>query len=603
MKSLKWLLECMLQQVGMRCDTDTHRDYLSISRRIDHEGTSFLTISLPAFCQSFERSLERGMVDPEDFQGFRRSRALPALMQGLLGQVFDPISGKLLRDPNVEAIASIRQVSLMFKKVNLPCSSYRTRQAYVKFHECEQDLNGLMAALPPEIFETFGKVADVLWCNTLGSLNLNVQSRELLPRHGPGATAERISGNQKYNHKTWHQRLESSFPFDAYGMSKPCADDGREALEAVSFLEPEAEEPVRVITVPKTLKTPRIIAIEPVCMQYTQQSLAPEIMKLIERGRFSRGHVNFRDQRVNRHLALKASEDGTLATLDLSEASDRVHKDLVYRMLGSLPSLREAVFACRSMRADVNGHVVCLNKFASMGSALCFPIESMLFFTVLATARIVRLNLPVTARNVSYVTRSMYVYGDDLLVPVDEVDSICFALNSFGLKVNEHKSFWTGRFRESCGMDAYAGADVTPVYLRTMPPADRHDASEAISYVAFANQLYQRGWWYAARRVREDAERRLRRQLPYVRETSPCLGWHSVDNRYDVHRWDNDQHRFLVKSFVAVPSYSDDPLEGLGALMKYFLSAGELPVLRAKHLERSVRPGCVRIKIRWAPPV
>ena len=35
-----------------------------------------------------------------------------------------------------------------------------------------------------------------------------------------------------------------------------------------------------------------------------------------------------------------------------------------------------------------------------------------------------------------------------------------------GFKVNSKKSYWTGRFRESCGKHWYAGLDVSPFYIR-----------------------------------------------------------------------------------------------------------------------------------------
>jgi len=601
MKSLMWLLKCMLDNTSIRCGTDTHRDYITMSRRIKHEGLSFLTITLPNYGKDFERSLDRGLVTPADFLGFRRKAALPTLLWGLLARVFDPGTGELLDEPDVEAILCIRQLCLMWKKVNLKCSKDRVQKAYDGFYKCEYELNGLMAALPVEVYSLFGKVADVLWSQTLGPLDRKIQDGEhLIPRHGPGATAEKISGNQKYIQKRWHRRLEASFPFSAYGMSNPYGVDVGDPLAGVEFVEPGMEEPVRVVTVPKTLKTPRIIAIEPVCTQYTQQALAHPIMEMIEQAKHTRGHINFRDQTINQQMARMASKSGRLATLDLSEASDRVHKDLVYRMLQAVPYLRDAVFATRSMRASVQGNVISLCKFASMGSALCFPMESMLFYTVLITARLITLNLPPTPHAINFASREVYVYGDDLIVPCDEVLPICFALNSFGLKVNEHKSFWTGRFRESCGMDAYNGIDVTPVYLRNLPPAGRRNASAVISFVAFANQLYTKGWWTAARRVRDEAEA-LFGPLPHVLESSPCLGWSSFRNEYTYQKLCPDHQKPVVKAMVVKPVYREDVIDGHAALMKYFLNAGEEPVLQKKHLERTVRPRRVRIEVEWAP--
>lgn len=599
-KSLMWLLESVTAEAGTRCSTDTHRDIVKMKRRIKHEGMSFLTITLPTFASEFEKSLEQGAVLSYDFPGWKRRMCLPAFLQGFTKAVFDPKSGVLLDEPSVDAIDCIRQICLMWKKIHLPCSPEREKAAFSRFIECEYELTGLIERIPTEDLLLFSRVSELIWPRVLQDMEKSIYLRTHVPKHGPGATAEKISGNQKFNLRTWHTRLEPSFPFELFGLPTPDTHLDCEVLSQVEFVEPGAEMPVRVITVPKTLKTPRIIAIEPVCMQYAQQALAESIVDLIEDGEATWGRVNFRNQGVNRLLAKSASRDRTLATLDLSEASDRVHKDLVDLMLMRLPLTREAVFACRSTRAEVAGCVIQLEKFASMGSALCFPIEAMVFFTICLMAIWRESSTTLTYRNLCEVAASIYVYGDDLIVPVDKVEAVSALLETFGLKVNIAKSFSKGNFRESCGMDAYNGEQVTPTYLRRMPPTNRHQAAEIVSYVSFANQLYTRGWWTTARRVREKVEG-LIGHLPHVRETAPCLGWNSLRGDYSFQRWDQELHRPLVKSYVIKNQHADDPVTGYPALMKYFLKRGSTP-LSGDHLERSVRPGRVSIKSRWASP-
>jgi hypothetical protein len=148
-------------------------------------------------------------------------------------------------------------------------------------------------------------------------------------------------------------------------------------LEDVTFDTPELEQPVKVVLVPKTLKGPRVIAEEPCCMQYVQQGIRDVLYDLLEnKNRFTSGHINFRDQTVNQSLALASSSDGRLATIDLSDASDRVPYDLALLMFQSNPEVMEAIDSCRSLRAVLpSGQVIGpLRKFASMGSALCFPV-------------------------------------------------------------------------------------------------------------------------------------------------------------------------------------------------------------------------------------
>jgi hypothetical protein len=368
------------------------------------------------------------------------------------------------------------------------------------------------------------------------------------------------------------------------------------------IVEPGAEQPVRVISVPKTLKTPRIIAIEPVCMQYIQQALASTIVKSIEKHPLTAGRINFTDQSINRELALNGSKTRDIGTLDLSEASDRVSLDLVKRMLKSVPELLEPVLACRSTRANVPGHdTIDLRKFASMGSALCFPIEAMVFFTIALTAEILRLGTKCTPSAVRKAASGVYVYGDDIIVPRRQVPTTAFALTVLGLRVNLNKTFWRGSFRESCGMDAYNGVPVTPVYLRRMPPSGRQDVSLLPSFVSFANQLYKAGWWKTARRVRE-AVSDIFGDLPHVREESACLGWNSFLGTYSIHRYDQKLQRFEVKSFALKSQEYPDALTGYGALMKFFLERGPIEPLPLKSYSHSVRRGAVNIKRRWALP-
>jgi len=605
MKSLTWLLECILQDCSIRCGTDTHRDFVTLSRRVEHEGISFLTITLPNFCKDFERSLEQEFVDPTAFVGFHKAGALPRFLGGLLGLVFDREDGTLLDDPPEWVIQAIRQICLVCKKIHLECSHQRTKEAFDGFVQCENDIRRtFQSALPwgtpgkgdphnrQELWERirkdykpvlkglgnrrqysargrssyedpyhlFGVVADVVWSNVLARAQLDVENAEVRPRHGPGATAERITGNQKYVHKRWHSRLEPYFPFTAFGIVSLNALDEESTLADLDIVEPGAEQPVRVISVPKTLSAPRIIAIEPVCMQYTQQALASTIVKSIEKHPLTAGHVNFSDQSINRELALVGSKTQDIGTLDLSEASDRVHLELVKRLLQTVPALRDAVLACRSTSAEVPGYdtPVVLEKFASMGSALCFPIEAMVFYTICLVARLRDPSVPITSRSIYNASRGLYVYGDDLIVPADEVPAVAATLELFGLKVNTRKTFRNGKFRESCGMDAYNGVQVTPVYLRRMPPCDRRDTEALVSFVSFANQLYKNGWWRTARRVREEVAK-LFGNLPHVQETSPCLGWYSFLGTMSVTRYERDLQRPVVKGYVVKPQEPEIP--------------------------------------------
>jgi len=497
------------------------RDVLTLRRRVEHESESFITLTLPKFCKDFERSLAEGRVAPGYFLSFRKEKSgIPSFLRGFLRRVFDK-DGVLLDAPSIDCIRAVRQICLFGKKVQRPCSDARNAGAIERYAQCDAEIVD-----PPDcqVMRYFGVVADIVVSTAFHSSDI---LSDITPTHGPGATRERISGNQKWRFRRWHRRLSRAgithmrFVHGSSMGLLPCQYHERSEDDFPDFVEPEDEEPVRVITVPKTQKSPRIIAVEPVCMQYAQQGLSRWIVARLESCVFTMGHVNFRDQSVNQSLAVSASTDGKLATMDMSEASDRVSLALVQRLLASQPELLTLVESCRSTRAELpDGEVIHLKKFASMGSALCFPMEALVFYSLIIASRIAAAGRFPTRQSVLEFAQSVYVYGDDLIVPVDEAQAICSDLEAFGLKVNVDKTFWTGKFRESCGADAYDGELVTPVYLRRDMPADRTDVSGVLSCVATANQLFQAGFESASTSIRKDVERVVGK-LPAIPHSSP----------------------------------------------------------------------------------
>lgn len=597
--------ECIIIDAYAKCTTDATnmaRDLKVMRHRTGNEGLSFLTITLPAFGSEFERALECRAVTSSFFAGWRKKESLPAFLQALTRLVFDAGTGRILDEPDLAGIEGIRQIAYTFKKLSLPCTPEREYMALSGYAEVEHLLSSSMFIGDTNLF---CEISDLLWGNVLYE---NYDSLRYIPKHGPGQTAEYISGNRKYAQRSWFERLEPFFPSDSYLMS--CVsqlEDEDEGIESVQYVSAENEWPARVSLVPKTSKGPRIIAMEPVCMQYTQQALARYIIDAIERYPITSGHINFGDQQVNRRLALSASRDKSLATMDLSSASDRVPLSMVRLMLRSRPLLLEAIEACRSNAAQLpDGRIISpLAKFASMGSALCFPIEAMYFFTVILTALMGEANFPVTLRNLIEVSRNVYVYGDDIIIPVDKVDIVAETLVSYFCKVNAQKSFWKGNFRESCGMDAFNGECVTPTYLREVHPSNKGDVPQLLSWVATRNLLYKRGYWVTANYMRKRVEAILG-VLPIIEDNSAALGWTSFLRRYSFDRWNRKLHRFEVHAYVACPVYKRDRLRGWSALLKFFLNAEQRTVVSLsvdeKHLDRSPRSGTSCIKRRWTTP-
>jgi len=597
MKSQIVFLQMVLTDVSARCHTSTLRDLKTISDRFKHEGDSFLTITLPNFANDFQQALDQGKVDLSLFLGFRRVGQLPSFLGGLLDLVFDRGSGQLLDDPSIAAIQAVRQVTMAFGKIELDCSYERVQTAYQEYIKCESDVRAGDRARSLDDIMDYRRVAHLLWRSLNSRLDRKIYNGELIPAHGPGATADGLRGNQKFTLNEWTERLEGVFPFIEWGS--PVYSLFEEVNEHVDFREPGRERPVKVIHVPKTLKTPRIIAEEPTCMMFMQQAILEEMKEEFRNDEFARNLICFDSQLPNQLLAQEGSSNGRLATLDLKEASDRVSNQLVRELFANFPHVGEAVQVVRSRKADVQGQVVRLAKYASMGSALTFPLESMVFMTLVFLGIEKELNRPLTQRTIKQFFGQVRVYGDDIIVPVEYVSSVIRTLEHFGALVNRRKSFWNGKFRESCGGDYFDGAPVGVARVRRVFPKSLRDGSEVESIVSLRNQLYELGYentvdWLDAR------IRAILPVYPVVTPDSGLLGRWSWTEDHSIDSWHDDEQRPLVWAYYSSPRIPKNSIDGYPALLKVFLKRGQTPFEDPKHLSHSGRPRVVDIKLALA---
>lgn len=595
MKSLMQFARTVLHELGELGGTDTQRDWTTVQSRVEHEGISFLTITLPAFGQDFIEALDQGQIAPIHFQSFSKVKGLPRFLSGFLELVFHS-DGSLRTDPDVQAIWSVHQFCKLFSKIELECSPKRVAAAFDQFVKTEEELAFTDLTLSLERRQEFRLMFWKLFGDVLDRMNQDVRSYALRPKHGPGATANGILGNQKYSCYEYTGRLESVFPFGEYfTTSWPIWRDM--VAPHSSYLEPWNEIPVRVISVPKTLKTPRIIAIEPSYMQYMQQGLLDSWERAVADDLIASQLVQTRTQIPNQEFAREGSLFGSLATLDLKEASDRVLNSLVMDVLQPWPDLRDGVDACRSWRADVPGHgVITLTKFASMGSALCFPMEAMVFCTAVFLGYQKQVGHRLSRAEILNLCASTQVYGDDIIVPVDSVPFVIESLESIGALVNRSKSYWTGKFRESCGKDYYAGRDISPIKARAVIPKSRTDVSELVSWVSTRNLLFERGLFESAAFIDKIVERLI--PFPYLESTSPGLG--RIGGTPHGEKLDT-MHRPVTRAVVVRPTIPENSLSDWGALRKCLAQRSDMQVTDAKHLTRSGRPVSVALTTRWVP--
>jgi hypothetical protein len=597
-KSLGELAEQLLLNCGSKGGAAVFRDVHTLRERTRHEGDGFITITLPNFCSDFERCLAEGRVVPGLFLSFRKEKSgIPSFLKGFLHHVFGP-DGSLRSNPSILHISLIRQICLYGKKILRPCSPSRTQGAIERFISVDKD------CVVPEFSCTWTRVFRLI----VDSLAIVPEGDSFLlrPRHGPGATTDRLIGNAKWTNRTWTERLEQcgyTFHRSRFGRDEPLWDPQGylDPQDQAVYLSPECEPPVKVVLVPKTQKSPRVIAIESTAVQYAQQGLKAILVDAIENSDLTAGHVIFDDQLTNQILALEGSMSGRYATVDLSDASDRISLGHIRALFQSMPKFLEWIEACRTARAVLpGGEVIALRKFASMGSALTFPLEALMFFSSIVASRLEARGIYPTVSSVREYGQEVYVYGDDLIFPADEAPAICADLEAHGFKVNRRKSFWTGKFRESCGADAYDGELVTPTYLRRDLPADRSDASGILSTVAVANHLEHGGLFNAAAPLRKRVEQILGR-LPKVSPDSPAIGWWSHSEATIPSRWNKRLHRVEYRCWSAYSTRVEDPLEGSDALAKCFLLLGSPDPADWEHLEYTDRPYGLTLRRRWTP--
>lgn len=580
MKSAVELWISCLLEAGHQHHVRTSRDAEYALARTRTEGLSFFTIALPSFEKDLLTAIAQGKVSSDLFTGFRQRGGLPTFLGGFLRSLFDS-AGILRPDAPALVLRSVRQVLLLLSKVELQTTASRERAAIQAYLDVDE---GVVTPSDDLISEFRGVVRSDL-DRYLSDVESRLFNEEWLPRHSSGKLASRESYNSRFGFTTWTTRLQSVLPWwSDMGMSF------RQQTELdVRLLHSDEEPPVRVALVPKTMKTPRVIAMEQSWTMFVQQGLLRLMTDTLARKSHSAlfEKVWWKDQDPNRVLARQGSVDGELATLDLSEASDRVSLSLAEALFGDHKFLSRAVMACRSERSVLpDGREISLKKFASMGSALCFPVEAMVFYTICRIAE----------NRVGLSNTTIRVFGDDIVVDTRVAQMAIYLLEAFGLKVNARKSFTTGSFRESCGTEWFKGENVGVVKLRH-PLADSPRQYDLVrSGIAFHNLLYDAGWFAVA----DTARRLMRPSLPRYLYTSPgstVTAFWSWD-KTPTTRLHPSLHRTEHRGYIFRDVPPVDVCEGEAALRKCSVSN---PDRARDHLQRDGRSRCVGVNIGWVP--
>jgi hypothetical protein len=319
---------------------------------------------------------------------------------------------------------------------------------------------------------------------------------EFYPKHGNGSVAERgVHGVSEKNAKiafssaiirTYYNRYDNIY-------DDPCTlfPDNMRAYPIKN------DQAARLEFVPKNYKTMRSICMEPIVYQYTQQGVLKTLVDFLDSDGAFGNTIDLHDQTKNQMAAQFGSYTGLLDTIDLSSASDCVLLDLVKKVFP--PQLLRHLLATRSplvtISGDLNGTgkdlVRSVRKYAPMGSALCFPVQCMIYSIVVsAVGLITSYNRDVndsgiceylsklTDHELDTLLRSTFtnsykrdaqnryinhsIYGDDICLDHRLTSQTIAALESLGFIVNRDKTFVNCEsFRESCGKFYLRGHDIS----------------------------------------------------------------------------------------------------------------------------------------------
>lgn len=498
----------------------TDEDLSYIESRVEAEGLTFLTVSLPSLGKSMYRSFETGALGT--CEGFKRVKGSPYPYflrkawevlfdkEGNLRWHLDNLDGihnpvdsihVEARERYSSAAACISQLTLMFYKLKMPYSDQQVKDVSTSFIATEEFLDTFsLEEAEQEDFRLSNvlTIARSIICRLLHRFD----PMEISPAHGSGASSCKMIPWARYGAPRYVPKLDAVYDYGTWFYSGALGlVDNIDKLQASDV---HQELSARVCFVPKDSRGPRLISAEPREYMYIQQGLMAKLYQAIETYPMVRSMVSCIDQSRNRELAQTGSLTGLFATIDLKDASDRVSLELVRRLF-PLNWMR-CLEACRSSQTELpDGRLVHLKKFAPMGSACCFPVEALVFWAIsLASVAVDNKTDPgllgyalfqqpkrdssqfgELPNNLNQYPDGhiVSVFGDDIIAPTGNVVNIIQTLEDVGLKVNVAKCFTKGPFRESCGGDYFLGNNISPIRWNYIPTVNGTTA--VLNYAMF----------------------------------------------------------------------------------------------------------------------
>jgi hypothetical protein len=449
---------------GIRNGLPFHdKDLLYLAERLNKEGTSFIQVTLPLLGRALDHSLVTGRFTlPANF-AMKRNTRLPRFLYQLFERVLDQ-EGNLREEPCTLTIYFLRQLLLFDAKLITEPTSQQKQTAVKGFIKRQNDLRKIRLDVNDPVLLR----AQWLLGRVLRTLDLST----IAPGHGPGVVAERLTREERWDFTSWPKKAERYYPYLVYGTLSM-----RASLERGIGVRLLNEMSTRCCLVPKDFRGPRLISAEPTVNQYLQQGQMRKIMQYVDHHKVLSQSIRLRDQTHNQKEAKNAYKDGKI-TLDLSDASDTVSTALVWFLFAKLPLLRRQLMSTRSDFMEFENQKIRIVAFSPMGSATCFPIESLVFWALtIASLGHVR-SLSGHPDGLESLSVDVSIFGDDIIVPADAASTLLYTLRKVGCSPNMSKTCMETPFRESCGTEWFNGSDITIIRNRRYHYADKGKFSD-----------------------------------------------------------------------------------------------------------------------------
>jgi len=574
-------------------ETQLSRDLITVDERCAREGISFLTKTLPAIGKRLDAAYSSANPDEKlvEFPGLKKTSSM-SLVKTYGGPRFLAWIWETLLDVDSKTVAPVHMEKPCGELASQQVAEINTRLT-LAYKYARQLLYFLYKLELPYTADQEMAVVERFVANDIQVKQLDLDARcpllrrartlisqvfstlpedslvDIIPGHGPGSVSTGQKGWGKYLIKSAANQLRDVYSDEYFRASVWHLLDTDELQWEDQY--------AKCVLVPKDSRGPRLISCEPLSLQWIQQGIKNVIVPYLENNVITRGRINFTDQTINQRLAMASSLNRAYETLDLKDASDLVSLHLVeYLFSGTmlLPYLR----ASRSVATLLpDGNLMPLHKFAPMGSALCFPIEAVVFWA-LATACVSTMKGFPT---VGDAATCVYVYGDDLIVPSGAYDVINEYFPRWGLNLNQGKCCIGDGFRESCGVDAFLGVDITPLRLRALWSRRRNPVTIA-AYVSFRNRAYVRNY-HVLVNILDAMLEGVYGKLPRTTDATSASSLLCLLDRhcpYQAHspvkyRFNKRFHRYEAKGWKVVPRGTTSP-DGYSSLMRFIIRKNEV---------------------------